>query len=161
MGRLGSGFWALAVPVVLSSCAAAQVRPASLYEARAAQVMHSREPQPAAVTVLQLPRGGFPYSAMQKFEGRLAVDSSGCLLIDSAGVKYLVLWPHDVRITGDARYPIISNSKDFRFAIGDNVVLRGSGSGPIRVTELGGIPVPQPCRSYSTIIVDAGGVGGH
>lgn len=112
---------------------------------------------PPSVVFLRQPKISTP-SAMMTLVGTLRLSPDGCLTLAAADQDWLIFWPPETRLSRAGGKIIFADSAGQRFTTGDRLELGGTGAGPPRISALGGVVIPEPCRKIGVWITHLKGV---
>jgi hypothetical protein len=84
-------------------------------------------------------------------EGVLSVDESGCVYVAGPAGEFLIIWPPDAVFERRAMTFQTKRSGVLRF--GDRLSFRSNPVGPLKVSRIGNVHVPEVCRRMNTLFV--------
>lgn len=94
---------------------------------------------------------GIPYPHIGRAtEGRLSVTDEGCVYVEAVQ-ELLIIWPADAVYDRRRRTFQTPRSGELRF--GMKLTFAGTPVQPLKVTEVGGVKIPQSCQRMLVLLV--------
>lgn len=92
-------------------------------------------------------------------EGVLSVDKSGCVYVTGPAGESLIIWPPDAVF--EPRDSTFQTKRSGVLRFGDRLSFRGNPVGPLKVSVIGNVHVPEVCRRMPTLFVAPDGARKH
>jgi hypothetical protein len=84
-------------------------------------------------------------------EGVLSVDKSGCVYVTGRAGEYLIIWPSDAVF--EPRDSTFQTKRSGVLRFGDRLSFTGNPAGPLEMSRIGNVHVPEVCRRMNTLFV--------